>query len=358
MKNYNVTKKEIIFNGIIYICSFSFLFATAPSGKNDSWISIIIAAFLTIPIILAIHLLFTYPGENFFEVIENALGKILGKISIIMLTLLNISTITFSLLKLINFIQIVLLFYTPIVVPLGCILITVYYMLHKSPKVMINFGQFIFVIALIFLFISTTFILKNANFYELLPIAHKTWNNIAKGTVEALTSFSLIIFIPCLFEHVKNKQKMYRSLGAIVVFSLIIILVLAINNLTVLGVFQKGEFFFPKHELHRIMALGTMFQRIEILLSSLFVFTELFKLSIYTYFLLAALKHLLPVSNYKVLLIPTLFMIANNIIARHQSILIPMDKENFYLEIVGISITYGFSFIVIFGSVFKKLFKT
>ena len=359
MKNYDVTKKEIIFIGIVYISSFSFLFATSRSGKNDTWICIIISAILTIPTILAIHLLFTYPGKNFFEVIEDALGKILGKFSIVMLILLSTVVINSTLFELIDFIQIVLLFYTPIVVMLFCILITVYFMLHKSPKVMINFGQFVFMIALLFFFLSTAFILKNSDFRELLPIAHNNWNSIAIGTLEAsASSFSMIIFIPCLFDHLKDRKKIYKPLGTIVALSLIIILVLAINNLTVLGATEKSKFYFPKHELHRIMGIGTMFQRIEILLSSLFILTEIFKLSLYIYFLLRALQHLLSLSNYKVLLIPTLFMAANNMLSQHRSVLVFIDKESIYTEFMEFAIIYLFSFMVIFSSAFKKLFKT
>lgn len=83
--------KEMVTGGeartilILFIMGSTMILGAAGQAQNDSWIAILIAIFLAIPVaLISARLLTLYPGQNLFDICQNVFGKALGKVFVLL----------------------------------------------------------------------------------------------------------------------------------------------------------------------------------------------------------------------------------------------------------------------------------
>ncbi|GJM79759.1 hypothetical protein HMSSN139_22550 [Paenibacillus sp. HMSSN-139] len=80
--------KEMVTGGeartilILFVMGSTMILGAAGQAKTDSWIAILIAIFLAIPVaLISARLLTLYPGQNLFDIARTCSAKLWGKCS-------------------------------------------------------------------------------------------------------------------------------------------------------------------------------------------------------------------------------------------------------------------------------------
>ena len=100
-------------------------------------------------------------------------------------------------------------------------------------------------------------------------------------------------------------------LGGGVLFLVIIFCIL------VLGADNTARLTYPSYKLGMRISIGDFFERVEVIVAFIWVFTEYFKLTICFYGLALGLAQLMGLQNYKILLFPLAFLILTFTIFSH-----------------------------------------
>lgn len=136
-----ISEKQGISLVIIFIMGSASVMVTGLEAKQDAWIAIIFAIVFSIPMILIYaHIQSLFPGKNLFEIIEISLGKVIGKIIVILFTWYVIDTGAQVLRNYCQFIEETTLSNTPLIVIIILISIPCIYVLKKGIEVIGRVG--------------------------------------------------------------------------------------------------------------------------------------------------------------------------------------------------------------------------
>lgn len=261
-----ITDKQGICLVIMFILGSSLLIGTAVNAENDSWLSIIIAIILSIPVVMIYsRLLYLFPGKDLFDILHIVFGNIIGKIlSIIyiwfsfylgVLVLRNFSEIT----------NIVIYPDTPVIVPIIFFILLCIFALKLGIEVLGRWSE-IFIIINIIAMILITIILSSPqmNINNLLPVLYNGIKPVVSGAFSALSfPFAETVVFTMVFSSLENQKSSYK----IYLYGLIIgSLALFVNNLKnvlVLGADVIIRNYFPTYISVSIIRLGTFIERME-----------------------------------------------------------------------------------------------
>ncbi|TKH08371.1 spore gernimation protein, partial [Peribacillus simplex] len=135
----------------------------------------------------------------------------------------------------------------------------------------------------------------------------------------ALPYVQLVFFLmitPYVNEKTKVKKNFY--LGALLGGGALFLVI--IFSILVLGADNTARLTYPSYELGMRISIGNFFERVEVIVAFIWVFTEYFKLTICFYGLALGIAQLLGLKNYKILLFPLAFLILTFTIFSHPDI--------------------------------------
>lgn len=158
-------------------------------ANSDGWISILLAGlFIQIVIFIYGSLIKRFPNQNLFEITEIILGKVLGKL-VMMLYFINLLIISAIMLtKYTVILKSWLMPLTPEWVLLSFIIILAVYVAKENLQIISRF--FVLASFVIVVFIGSNFYaLKQATYTYLLPIGSAGLTSILKGSITSIISF-------------------------------------------------------------------------------------------------------------------------------------------------------------------------
>lgn len=315
-KNY-ISKKEFIAMGLIFLNALAMLFSVAADGGKDAYICVLIAGVIMIPIPYIIQYIFIkYPQKNFYEIVEVILGKIIGKIFIIILLGYNIYITATVVLDICAFINTVVLDATALIVIVILFIWRVYILLKGTIKDVANWSQLVLWAIVFFIIVAVVLMIPSMKFENILPIGKEGIENISLGVLQTLGyPLSQIFVMVTLCEYVENRKEISKIFYWILGISVVFMCLITIQNIMVLGADNRKYIPYSNYVAYRHINIKTMFQRIELMLSAFFVLSQILKVYIYILFILKGIQHLLKLNSYKCILIPVILMIINRYIA-------------------------------------------
>lgn len=233
-------------------------------AKSDAWISVLvtaIAAYLTAYI--AYYIPSKHPGYNFAEVHTKLLGRFLGKLIVIGMTIYVIVSAGISLRLFESSITMFLLDKTPGFVVTGVILLAAIYCVIKGIKTISIVFDMMFPIVFIIMII-TLMTYKNAELKNLLPIAHGGIKPIMQGAVRLIDpaiGCGIISYIMPYFENQKETKKWIFIAVTIALTSYMLLIVMCILTF---GTIEIQYLTFPGILLAKIIEFkAEIFERTE-----------------------------------------------------------------------------------------------
>ncbi|WP_144552496.1 endospore germination permease [Peribacillus simplex] len=291
-------------------------------AKQDGWIAYIIATLIGLCFVfLYTRLASFYPSMTYIEVNEKIFGKLIGKISAL-LFLFYIYYLSSALLSEIgNFFSTQVLGETPMEIIMILFILTSLFGARLGLEVISRTAVIFFPWLVLLLCILFVFLLPDIKIENMQPIFEEGMKPIMNGAYHSLAlPYVQLVFFLMLTPYIKEKAEMKKSFYLGTLLGGGVLLLVIIYSILVLDAANTARLTYPSYKLGMRISIGNFFERVEVIVAFIWVFTEYFKLTICFYGLALGLAQLLGLKNYKILLFPLAFLILTLTIFSHPDI--------------------------------------
>lgn len=301
-----ISNRQAFFIILMHFVGSLVFIGTSISAKQNVWISIILSLVLSIPMLyIYSKLLMLYPGKNFVDISIEIFGNVAG--SIISLPFIWY-TFHLGLLVIRNFseyINVVSLPETPQFVSIYFMGLLVMWMCKAGIEVLGRWVTFSFPIILFVLLFGIILSLTKANLINLKPIMYDGIKPVLNTTF-AFISFPILetVIFTMLLDNIKEKNKTFKLFLNSVIVGCIIMLLVLVRNVLVLGADNVNQVYFPSMLAVKTIDIGLIVQRIEIVVSIVFIFGAFVKITTCAMATTIGLTTILKIDSYRKLVIP------------------------------------------------------
>lgn len=307
----------------ILIIGTSTIYTMGLIGKQDLWISLILSTCMVFPILLiCARLNFMFMGKNLFDILLICFGRYFGSF----ISLLYIWYFFYNSAEILrNFAQFVTIGFlaeTPMYVLMIGITIFCIWIVKEGLEVIARWSEVFIFILIGTIFIAIFSLIPDMRLSNIRPVLQNGLSPVIKGAFVTLSYplCEVIIFV-AIFNTMSNRRLLYKvyilgfGIGALVVFgiSLTVILVVGVNAAT--------NTFFPTLAAIKRITIGNLFQRVEVIIATLFSLGAFIKLSIYILATCKGVTRVLGFNNYKFLATTIGLLVINASINMYDSVL-------------------------------------
>jgi spore germination protein KB len=308
-----ITNKQGVSIIILFTISSSVIFTVGPDAKQDSWISILVATAIVIPLFLICsRVLSLYKGKNMFDICYELFGKILGRVIIILYSWFAFHLGSMVISNFSKFIKTVSLTDTPelilnLVIGLLCI-----WAVKDGIELLGRISTFIIPIVIMVILTLTALSDKQMNFDNIQPVLYNGWVPIFKSAFGIFAiPFAEISLFAFVFKAYERKNSPYRIYIISLIIGTLIMLVITVRNIAVLGPELISNLSYASYITISIIDVGDVIQRIEAFISVVFIFAGFMKISICLYAASYGTSKFFNIKNYRSVVAPVgLLMIA------------------------------------------------
>ncbi|WP_018753372.1 GerAB/ArcD/ProY family transporter [Paenibacillus sanguinis] len=305
--------KEVISHGeartilILYIMGSTMILGAAGEAKTDSWISILLAMAIAVPIYWAwARVLTLYPGQNMFDIALHVLGKWIGKAFILIYIWYAFHLGALVLRNFGEFMEAEAMPETPMLVPMLFVTALGIGVVRAGIETMGRSGRMLLNMCLVTMLLVFLLVLGKLHYSNLLPILDRGWPRVWKG---AFSAFSFPFAEAVIFLGAISSIKGKKNLTGIFLYSLLIggalILFITLRNIMVLGVYTIDNVYFPSYAAVGRINVGNFIQRIEGSVSIVFVICVFMKLSVCLMAASKGIAKLFSLDSYRSVVIQT-----------------------------------------------------
>lgn len=312
-------KKEIISNkqGIsimhLFLIGSTIVTGGASKAKQDTWISILVAVAMALPIMfIYARLLKLFPGKDLFDIVNEVLGKFLGKI-VSLIFIWYFLTLGASVIRRITeFIQITSMTDTPqffIALFLGMVSI---YMVKSGIEVLGRWSEFIIPIVIFAIVFTSLLLVPKMNFANIKPVLYSGFKPVFQGAFALFTlPFAETIILTVIFSSLERPNKSFKTYSFGLLITAIVMIIAAIRNILVLGVASTDIHYFISYYAVSVTDIGNFLQRIESTIATIVILSGIAKLSVCLLATGIGISKFFNINDYRPLTAPTcLLMIA------------------------------------------------
>lgn len=301
-----MTARQIISIIVLFIIGSSVIIVSSTHAKQDSWISIISAIALSIPFLLIYaRIIKLYPGEGLYDIINKLFGKVISTIIIILMTWYAIHLGSLVLRNFSEYIQISSLVNTPQIIVMIMFIITIIYIAKSGAIVLGRWALVSLPLVLLLITFITVFSFSSAEIENIFPILEHSFAAITRDALENVafpfTETVLLLPLACFFKKSDNPYKTYIY-GLLI--GGVILLIIFLQNLTVLGAEVMASSYFPRLMQARVIELGHSLTKIEGFVTISFILSGILKLTICLIAASMGIAKVFSIKNYKNMVIP------------------------------------------------------
>lgn len=327
----------------LFIIGESSILVSGITAKKELWLAIILAIFMVLPFMFLYSKLFNVStGKNLFEIIEIIFGKFIGKGIILIYTWYTFDLAALVLIDLGQFINIVNLDTTPIIVLVICIMILCAWMVKEGIIVMGKLGESFLKVLILLSFFAILLLVPKMNINNVRPILYNGIKPVIKGAYEVfIYPFGETVVFTVAFSVLKSKKSIYKIYIQGLMVGGIFLLTTSLTIILVIGIENASILYYPAYEAIKRIDVGNVLQRVEVISGVIYLVGCFIKISIY---LLATCKGVAKVfecNNYRFIVIPISLLVVNLAYFEFDSIM------SFNEWIFEVWIYYAFLFIVI-----------
>jgi len=329
----------------------------ASNAKQDAWIASILSLIIGLSFIFLYHkLLSLYPKMTFVEFSEAILGKWAGGfVSFLFLSYFFI--VSAGLLREIgDFLTTQIMVETPIQMVMISFIIICMAGVKLGIEVICRTAVIFFPWMTLLLLLLFLFLIPEIKLSNIQPIFGEGLKAISRATYSnlGLPYLELIIFLmitPYITDKVKLKKAFYKGtiIGGVVLGILIIFSIL------VLGADFSARNAYPSYILGKKISLGTVLERMEVIVAIIWFFSMFFKLTICYYGITLGIAQVFRLKNYKILVSPLAFLIVTFAIILYPDIVYFQDFIAHTWTPYSLSICFFLPFILLIVAQVKKM---
>jgi spore germination protein KB len=307
MENEVISDKLALSTVILFVFGSTMILGAAGEAKNSSWLAIIAATILVLPLLLVYcRLLALFPKKDIFDIFLILYGKYLGKIFCILYIWYFFHLGALVIRNFAEFMNTLALPETPMLVTIMCLSLLCIWSSTHGVEVMAKTSKILLIICLTFVFIIASLSISQMRFHYLKPFFSLELSQFLNGTFSAFSfPFAEVVVLTGVFSCLEKRNSSYKVLIKGVVIASVFIVYISIRNIMVLGSSTLSLLYFPSYVAISRIHLGEFIQRVEVSVAIVFVSAIFIKVS---FCLIAAsngISKLFGLKDYKSLLIQT-----------------------------------------------------
>lgn len=277
-------------------------------AKQDAWLAILIAMFCTLPLIWMYSVIgYNNTGKTWFQMIPHIVGPYLGY-PLVVLYIMNFVYDSSRVLRdLSELIETTILYGTPMIVIMFCLMITIVYCLRGGLQTFGRMSEILFpcliisgLVIWIIIFFSNTYDLR-----RLTPVLAEGMPVIWKTAFPKIITFpfSQLLVILIFWPSLKNSSKLRKIGLGVLILSGVLITINMINMTSVLSASLLAVQQFPLYSSTRMAVLKDFLDRLDIILIIVMLFGGFIKMGVFLYCATIGTAQLFRLENYRALLI-------------------------------------------------------
>lgn len=278
-------KKEIISNGkginliIMFVTGSTLVMGTGGQSGSDGWISILVAAVLVFPVLMMYSkILSYYPGKDLFYIVNTVFGKKIGTLFSLCFIWFAVFLCSLIVRNLGEYLTAISLTSTPLVVLLIAGTIINIWGVKSGIEVLGRWAN-ISVLALIMLIIITVPLLfPILDFKNIRPLFYNGYAPIFKEAFAAFTfPFAELIIFTLVFSSFSKHTSPYKLFKHGLFWGGSIVFIITLFEILALGEMGYKTSLFPSFTTAYRIKVGSLIQRIEIVVSISLMYGEFIK---------------------------------------------------------------------------------
>jgi spore germination protein KB len=222
----------------------------AGEAKNDAWISGLLGLAMSVPVILLYsRIVSLFPGKDIFEILGLVLGKVAGSFVSILYIWYALHLGALVIRNFGEFMNVMALPETPILVPMLCIGLVCVCAVSAGVEVMGRLSSYFFPVILVILLLVQILGIPKLELHFLKPMLGSGINTVLQSgfSTFAFPFAETVLFIGVFFS-LKSRKSPYKVYLWGTLLAGLIVVIIAIRNITVLGKMHES-FYFPSYEV-------------------------------------------------------------------------------------------------------------
>ncbi len=306
MNKETIPNRQGIYIIVMFFTGSLAIVGTNITAKQDVWLSIILTTLVSIPMLFVYSkLLTTYPGKNLFDVFIEVFGSIVGRIISLLFVWYTLHLGSLIIRNYSEYINISSFPETPQMVMVFFMGLLCIWISKAGIEVLGRWTSFVAPI-IIFILVSTISLsLSNVDYNVLKPIMYDGMAPVLSSSFSFLFfPFLEVIIFTTLFNNLYDNKKTFNVfLISILIGSFIMLLVL-LRNIIVLGPNIINDILFPAILAVEVIDIDIFVERIEIVVSIVFVFGAFVRISSCLLATSIGVSKILGIHNYRYLVAP------------------------------------------------------
>lgn len=306
--NENISEKQAISIMILFILGSTIVVGSGSLAGRDSWLATTISFLGAVPLYLMYSkILSSFPGLNIYEINEKLLGKYLGKFTSLLYVWFSLHLGALVIRNFGEFILTVSLPETPILVTMLFMGLLCSWMVKEGVEVLGSFSEYFVIIIVFFIvLINTSITLPKMDFDNVRPLLYDGWKPVISASFIALTfPFAETVLLASFISRIKDSKKIKRIyiMGGLCAY--LVVFIVTIVNVLVLGPELVSNYNFPSYYVLSKVNIAEFLQRMEILISSVFIITGIVKISSCLFSFCIGIKTVFNLDDYHFLAVPS-----------------------------------------------------
>jgi spore germination protein KB len=281
MQKEQITDKEGICLLSVFVIGSSLILGIAGIAEYDAWIAGIVGILMVIPMLFVFsRILSLFQGKDLFDILDITLGKVMGKIVAAIYIWYSFHLGALVLRNFGEFTSIVAMPETPMLVSLFCLGLVCIIGVRLGIEVLGRTTTYFFPILLFILVVIQLLAMPQLNFDYIKPILGNGLLSVLQpGFLTFSFPFAETVIFLGVFSSLKTKKSPLKVYFWGILIPGIILIITTVRNITILGN-MRDSFYFPSYAAVSRIRIGDFIQRVEVSVSTVFIFGVFIKCSI------------------------------------------------------------------------------
>lgn len=287
-----------------FILGSSILFSPGRQAGHMSWLAILLGGGASIILVLLFTtLMYRFPGKTLVEIADTVYGAVLGKLIGAAFIFYLVHLGSFVVRDYLDFLKTAILIETPISVILVVELIVCGYVSRCGVEVLGRCSQMLVILTLFLFFLVTILLLNEFHLERLLPF-YFSWKDMALATYSAMSfPFGETVAFMMIMPFINQRRAMRKTFIVAVIIGVAVLVAAAIRTTIVMG--RTAQIFlYPNFYVAKLIDIGDLLSRMEILVSANFLFMGFLKISVLLYGASLGTAQIFRLSDYRPIVFP------------------------------------------------------
>lgn len=291
---------------VMFMFGSSVIMGVSSDAAQDSWMSLLMAPLLTMPVLLVYaRIIRLFPEKDFFQIVEIVLGKIAGKIIIFLMAWYALHLSALVLRNFSEFIDISFMGRTPQLATMIAMILVVVYMMYSGIETMGKWSLVMLPVVVFVVILTTVLAINKMDVTNLMPVMEHSLGTVAKGSYKLFTfPYAETVLLLCLAGSMKKTGNPYKIYIYGILIGTALLFLVVMRNILLMGPDVLGAEAFPSYVAVRIISIGDFIARIEGSIAMNLILAGIIKISVCLLATTKGIAKLFGIDNYRNILFP------------------------------------------------------